>query len=129
MRKAGILSFYGTGGQKYEQIVKDITALKQQLTHDEPYGVNLISNLRRPEREKQIIDLLLEQGIHYIEAAAYISITKDLVRYRLTGLHQDSNHHTIINNKIIAKVSRPEVAISFMSPPPERLIQQLLLNH
>ena len=127
--KAGILSFYGTGGQKYEQIVKDITALKQQLTHDEPYGVNLISNLRRPEREKQIIDLLLEQGIHYIEAAAYISITKDLVRYRLTGLHQDSNHHTIINNKIIAKVSRPEVAISFMSPPPERLIQQLLLNH
>ena len=38
LRKAGILSFYGTGGQKYEQIVKDITALKQQLTHDEPYS-------------------------------------------------------------------------------------------
>ena len=47
-------------------------------------------------------------------------------RYRVAGLSVDPNGDTIINNKVIAKVSRTEVATHFMQPAPTKILADLL---
>jgi PfaD family protein len=47
------------------------------------------------------------------------------VRYRAAGLSRNAQSGIEIENKIIAKLSRREVAEKFMSPAPERILRQL----
>jgi PfaD family protein len=49
-----------------------------------------------------------------------------VVRYRLHGIHADAAGRVITPNRVIAKVSRVEVATKFFSPAPERLVQELV---
>jgi trans-AT polyketide synthase/acyltransferase/oxidoreductase domain-containing protein len=49
-----------------------------------------------------------------------------LVRYRLKGLEADAGGEIRINNRVIAKISRPEIAGLFLSPAPERIVAKLL---
>ena len=46
--------------------------------------------------------------------------------YRVAGLSQDANGNTQIQNKVIAKISRKEVAKHFMNPAPEKFLQSLV---
>jgi PfaD family protein len=55
-----------------------------------------------------------------------MNLTLPLVYYRIKGIHQDEHGHTITPQRIIAKLSREEVAKKFLSPPPEKFIRQLL---
>jgi len=68
-----------------------------------PFGLNLINSPNNPELESAIVDLYLKRGIRLISASAYLELTLPLVYFRVKGIHRDSN-------KIIAKVSRIEVA-------------------
>ena len=76
--------------------------------------------------EERIIDLLLQYEVCNIEASGFMNITPSLVRFRLNGLKRDHAGKTLRLNKIIAKVSRPEVAEAFLSPAPARIVNQLL---
>ncbi|MGD2150743.1 MAG: PfaD family polyunsaturated fatty acid/polyketide biosynthesis protein, partial [Desulfobacterales bacterium] len=49
-----------------------------------------------------------------------------LVHYRVKGIHRDKNGTVVCPNKVIAKVSRVEVARKYFSPPPEKLLAQLV---
>lgn len=55
-----------------------------------------------------------------------MNITPALVKYRAKGLTRDEYGRVVSSKKIIAKVSRPEVAEVFLSPAPERIITKLL---
>lgn len=123
MARAGLKAFLGTGGMDLEWIEDTIIALKNELNQGK-FGLNLLHS----PMEDNIIDLYLKHDIHHIEASAYLQITPALVRYRLTGLSQNGNGAIHIKNKIMAKISRPEVAEVFLSPPPERIINILLQN-
>jgi PfaD family protein len=61
-----------------------------------------------------------------VEASAFIDLTPSVVRYRAAGLSADANGTPVIGNRVIAKVSRREVAQRFMEPAPDRLLQPLV---
>jgi trans-AT polyketide synthase/acyltransferase/oxidoreductase domain-containing protein len=54
-----------------------------------------------------------------------MQITPALVRYRLKGLKTDQNGFVLVPNRILAKVSRPEIAEFFLSPAPQNIVLQL----
>jgi PfaD family protein len=55
-----------------------------------------------------------------------LDLTLPLVYFRVKGIHQDAQGNIVCPNKVIAKVSRVEVAAKFFSPPPDKLLAQLL---
>lgn len=126
MGKAGLMGFYGTGGLKPSVIEKDIQFIQQELCNGESYGMNLLCNLVDPNAEMETVDLFLEYGITDIEAAAYIQPSLALIKFRLKGLTQNDKGETCIKHKVLAKISRPEVAEIFLNPPSPRLVEQLL---
>jgi trans-AT polyketide synthase/acyltransferase/oxidoreductase domain-containing protein len=113
--KAGMMGFFGAGGLELAEIKAAIEYIQNQLDNGQAYGMNLVSNPLDPGVEEEIVDLFLKYGISTIEAAAFLTITPALVKYRAKGL-----------NRIIAKVSRPEVAEQFLSPAPERIANKLV---
>ncbi|MEW9702707.1 ACP S-malonyltransferase [Paenibacillus sp. SI8] len=126
--KAGMLGFFGSGGLKLSQIEEAIQYIQKELTQGQAYGMNLIMNLNSPEIEEKTVDLYLRYSIKHVEASAFISITPAIVKYRAKGLTRDQSGNVTSLNKIIAKVSRPEVAEMFLSPAPERIVYKLLAD-
>jgi trans-AT polyketide synthase/acyltransferase/oxidoreductase domain-containing protein len=124
MGRAGLLSYLGVGGLRFEEIESAIQYIQRELSNGEPYGMNLLCNLERPELEERTVDLFLRYGIRCVEAAAFMQITPSLVRYRVTGARR--NHDgLVVPNRVLAKVSRPEVATVFMQPAPKSIVQRL----
>lgn len=125
MGKAGMLGFYGAAGQDLAKIEEAILQL-QQLLPQAPFGFNLIHSPNEPDREGATVDLYLRRGVRLIEAAAYLRLTLPVVRYRVTGISRDAAGQIIAPNRILAKVSRVEVATPFFSPPPEEFLNELV---
>ncbi len=126
MAKAKMLSFLGAGGMPLKEIESNIDYIQRALNHGEAYGVNLLHNLEDPTLEMETAELYLRYGVRIIEASAFMSITPALVYYRLQGLRKDTNGSITCDHKILAKISRPEVAEAFMKPAPERIVEKLL---
>lgn len=127
MGKAGLLSFYGTGGLSQEKIREGITTIQRELSNGQTFGVNLLANYVQPNKEMQLIELLLQYGIQIIEASAFVTITQALALYVIKGLYRESRSgHILSRHHVFAKISRPAVANLFMNPVPEPLIQELL---
>jgi PfaD family protein len=55
-----------------------------------------------------------------------LELTLPIVRFRVHGIHRDADGRVITPNRVIAKVSRVEVASKFMAPPPARFLRILL---
>ncbi len=125
MGKAGLIGFLGTGGMELNRIETDIDYIQRELRPGQAYGMNLLYNLENPELELAQAELFLRKGVRFIEAAAYLSPTEALVWFRFKGAYTDSMGRSVIPNQVIAKVSRPEIARWFMSPPPEKLLDKL----
>ena len=123
--RAGMLGFFGTAGLRLDEIENAICRLHQRMDFI-PYGFNLIHNLNEPELEAQTVQLYLKYKIRLISASAFMDLTLPLVYFRVKGIHRDPEGNIICPNKIIAKVSRVEVAKKFLSPPPGKLISQLI---
>ena len=63
-----------------------------------------------------------------VEAAAFISLSPEIVYYRLKGIEKNADGSIVCKNKIIAKVSRIEVASRFMEPAPQKIVDKLLAD-
>jgi trans-AT polyketide synthase, acyltransferase and oxidoreductase domains len=124
--KAGLLGFLGTGGLRLERIEADLLFIQHELQERGVYGLNLLASPMQPGLEEATVDLYLRHNVPRIEAAAFTQITLALVHYRAKGLTQNSDGSIHIPNQILAKVSRPEVAEQFLSPPPEPLLRRLV---
>jgi len=123
--KAGMIAFFGAAGMALKAIEQAIDRIQAALG-DRPYGFNLIHSPHEPDHEAAVVDLYLRRGVRCISAAAYLRLTLPLVRYRIHGIHRDTAGHIVCPNRVIAKVSRVEVARQFFSPPPEKLLLRLL---
>ena len=121
--KAGMLGFFGAGGLSLDKIEKAIRELNEINI---PYGSNLIHNPNDPEQESATVNLYLSLKVRLISASAYLNLTPSVVYLRVKGIHEDDKGNIVCPNKIIAKVSRIEIAQKFLSPPPEKLIYHLL---
>lgn len=124
--KAGMMGFFGSGGLKPAEIEQAIITIQQALNQGEPYGFNLVHQFNHPQREEEIVHLFLKYGVTVIEASAFLSITPALIIYRAKGLKLSADGSIQCRNRIIAKISRPEVAEAFLSPAPERLLNKLV---
>lgn len=126
MAKSGMMGFLGTGGVPLSLVEDRIVTIQSELQDGQAYGVNLLNSLNDTRLEMDTVDLLLKLNVRHVEAAAYMqNLSLPLVQYRTHGINRDESGDIVIPNKIIAKVSRPEVAEAFLSPPPEKLLRAL----
>lgn len=125
MANAGLLGYFGTGGLKLERIEAGILSILSRVRPGAAFGANLICNLIKPEMEDATVDIFFRHGIERVEASAYMQITPSLIRYRVRGLREEGGR-VLIPHKLMAKVSRPEVALQFLSPPPAKILQRLV---
>ncbi len=123
--RAGMLGFYGAAGLAIPQIETAIQDLQSKM-NGLPFGFNLIHSPGDPNLELETVHLYLRYGVRLISASAFMGITLPLVYYRIKGIQQDEHGIPTTPQKIIAKISREEVAKQFLSPPPAKFIQQLL---
>lgn len=125
MGKAGMIGFFGAAGLPISRIEAAIDRISANLGRL-PFGFNLIHNPAEPASEAAVVDLYLRRGVRLVEASAYLDLTLPVVRYRVHGIHRDASGKVVAPNRIIAKVSRVEVASKFMAPPPARRLEQLV---
>ncbi len=125
MSRAGLLGFFGAAGLDPDTVEAAIDRLKRSLP-DATYGFNLIHSPNEPRLEAAVADLFIRRGIKLVEASAYLGLTLPIVRYRVHGIHQDSTGRIITPNRVMAKVSRVEVASKFFAPPPADMLRQLV---
>ena len=123
--KSGLMGCFGSGGLSPERLSDAIDTIQSELQNT-PYMFNLLHNPFEPHVEQTTVELFLEKKIPIVEAAAYINLTPAVVQYRAAGLSQDEVGNIHINNHIIAKISRKEVAQLFLQPPPEKILQALV---
>lgn len=121
----GMLGFFGSAGLLPEQVAMVIDQLEAD-GGECPFGFNLIHSPNEPHLESSLVDLYLARNITLIEASAFLALTLPVVRYRTRGIHRDSGGRIVTPNRIIAKISREEVATRFFSPPPEKFLRELV---
>jgi len=123
--KAGLLSFFGAAGLPLEKVEASINRLQASLG-DTPHGFNLIHSPSESSLEEGVCSLYLRKGVRLVEASAFMGLTPAIVRYRLHGIRRGANGQVESNNKIVAKVSRSEVAEKFLSPAPESMLRDMV---
>jgi PfaD family protein len=125
MSRAGMLGFFGAAGLALDRIDAAIHRLQTNLG-DAPFGFNLIHSPNEPAHEAATVDLYLRRGVRLVEASAYLKLTAPVVRFRLHGIHRAPSGEIVAPNRVIAKVSRVEVATAFFGPAPERIVRELI---
>lgn len=120
-----ILSSFGAGGLTPDRIEAAINKIQQALPHS-PYAFNLIHSPNDMAVERRAVDLYLKYGVRIVEASAFLDLTPNIVYYRVAGLSLNDANQIEIKNKVIAKISRREVASKFMQPAPPRILKELL---
>jgi PfaD family protein len=123
--KAGFLCSFGAAGLVKSRVEEAIKTIQKELPNG-PYAFNLIHSPNESALEKGNVDLFLQYGVKTVEASAYMALTEHIVHYRVAGLAKGENGEIIKNNRVIAKVSRMEVATRFMQPAPEKMLDKLL---
>lgn len=125
MGKAGLIGSFGAAGLVPSRVEEAIKTIQEALSK-ESYAVNLIHSPNEPALEAGAVKHFLGLGVRVVEASAFLNLTLNIVHYRVAGLSQDADGKTVINNKVIAKISRKEVASHFMQPAPIKYLNQLL---
>ncbi len=125
--RAKMLGFFGAAGLPLAEVEAAVSRLASTLGTI-PYGCNLIHSPHEPELERALAELYIKKGVRLVEASAFLDLTLPLVRYRLHGIRRQADGSIVTPNRIIAKVSREELASKFFSPPPEALVRELLSN-
>ncbi|NJM89278.1 MAG: PfaD family polyunsaturated fatty acid/polyketide biosynthesis protein [Hydrococcus sp. RU_2_2] len=123
--KAGILSSFGAAGLLSDRIEAAIQQIQHVLPHGS-YAFNLIHSPSEEALERRAVELYLKYGVKTVEASAFLDLTPHIVRYRVAGLSLNASGQIEVNNKVIAKISRPEVARKFLQPAPVKLLKQLV---
>lgn len=121
---AGFMASFGAGGLLPGAVEAAIHSVKEMLGGN-PYAFNLLNSPFEPALEAQTVALYLKHAIRIIEASAYLNVTRNLVHYRAAGLSQNSDGSIRIDNRVIAKVSRKEVAIKFLEPASPDMVNSL----
>ncbi len=123
--KVGLLSSFGAAGLLPSRIEKAIKCIQQELP-DGPYAFNLIHSPSEDAIERGAVDLYLKYGVRTVEASAFLGLTPNIVRYRVAGLRRSTQNQVEITNRVIAKISRAEVASKFMAPASDAMLKKLL---
>lgn len=123
--KANLLGSFGAAGLVPDRVRAAIDRIQTELPNG-PAAFNLIHSPNEENLERSAVELFLQHGVNVVEASAFLSLTPHIVRYRAAGLSLDAQGNIQIANKVIAKISRREVATQFMGPAPDKYLQPLV---
>lgn len=123
--KAGILGSFGAGGLRPDRVEAAIQRIQEALPNG-PYAFNLLHSPNEPAIEQGAVNLYLKHGVRTVEASAFLDLTSNIVYYRVAGLELNSAGQIECKNKVIAKLSRREVATKFLQPAPTTLLKPLV---
>lgn len=126
MARAEMLGFFGAGGLAYAEVERAVRTLAEELRSRSNWGVNLIHSPAEPELEFRVAELLLRCGVPRISASAFMELTPAVVLCSARGLRRGADGSIVRRTRILAKVSRPEVAERFLAPAPAALLDQLV---
>ena len=127
MARAGMLAFFGAAGLSADRVAEGLDAIEAGLAGTgRPWGANLIHSPNEPDLEEAVAGLYLRRGVRRVSASAYMGLTPAIVRYAATGLRADASGHIHREHHVFAKISRPEVAQRFLSPPPQEILDRLV---
>jgi len=126
MGQSGFLGIFGSAGLSLDAIDRALERIQHGTGKSIPYGMNLIHSPGEPELESAVVDLYLRRGVRLVESSAFLNLTLPVVRYRVAGVRLDGSGQPVATNRIIAKVSRVEVASKFMAPPPAQFLRALV---
>jgi trans-AT polyketide synthase, acyltransferase and oxidoreductase domains len=118
MSAAGLMASFGAAGVAPDRVRTAIRSLRADVP-SEQLCVNFIHLPDAPERERTFAALLVEEGVTVVEASAFMAATPGLVLYRARNADR-------VPNRVIAKVSRPEVAAFFLKPPDSDMLRDLV---
>lgn len=125
LARAGILGFYGASGLPLSRVEADLKTLRDRLG-DLPYGVALNWEGAAFEDEDALISSALRHGVTRLEVGSYVRATPALVKWRTSGLSTGPDGSIAVGNKILARVSRADVAEALLCPAPERILRDLV---
>lgn len=123
--KQGILCSFGAAGLVPDRVEQAIRRIQEALPNG-PYAFNLIHAPAEPALERGAVERFLKLGVKTVEASAFLGLTPYIVRYRAAGLSRNADGSIEIGHKVIAKISRTEVARHFMQPAPAKILQKLV---
>ncbi|MFH2202813.1 MAG: PfaD family polyunsaturated fatty acid/polyketide biosynthesis protein [Elusimicrobiota bacterium] len=124
LAREGMLGFFGAAGLTPAVVEQAIDRLQSSLD-GLPYGCNLIHSPNEPDLEDAITELYIRKGVRRVEASAFMGLTPAIVRYRAQGLRRADDGSITAPNRVVAKVSRVEVAEKFFSPAPAGMLREL----
>ena len=124
--KSGLAGFYGSAGLRPETIAAGLDEIESGLGKRAPaWGANLIHSPQQPGYERAVVDLFLKRGVARVSASAFMTLSKEIVRYSARSLSRGADGKIARSTHVFAKVSRAEVARHFMAPAPETLLREL----
>lgn len=125
LARSGCLGSFGAAGLLPERVEAALQRFAAEIP-GLPYAANLIHSPSEEELERAAVELFLKYGVRCVEASAFMDVTAHIVRYRVAGLARTGDGRVLIANRVIAKVSRAEVAEKFMRPAPAAIVSDLL---
>jgi len=123
--KAGFLGSFGAAGLTGKRLEAAIQEIQKALPNG-PYAFNLIHSPSEDALERNAVEIYLKYGVTTVEASAFIDLTPSIVYYRAAGLSLDPAGQIAIKNRVIAKLSRREVALKFLQPAPPAILAHLV---
>ncbi|CAK8986278.1 Polyketide biosynthesis protein PksE [Includes: Malonyl CoA-acyl carrier protein transacylase (MCT)] [Durusdinium trenchii] len=123
--KRKILGSFGAGGLPMHVVRKALDKILEELPNG-PFAVNLIHSPFDSNLEEGNVDLFLEKGVRVVEASAFMDLTPQVVRYRAAGLSRNADGSIRVENRIIGKCSRTELAEKFIRPAPAKILEKLV---
>ncbi|MEV6823806.1 PfaD family polyunsaturated fatty acid/polyketide biosynthesis protein [Amycolatopsis sp. NPDC051102] len=126
LARAGLMGFFGAGGLREGVVRAAVERLGRSLCGRHNWGVNLLHSPNEPAVEARTARLLVELGVPAVSASAYMDLTPSLVLCMARGLRADRSGGVARPRRVLAKVSRPETAERFLSPPPAPMLRRLV---
>src|SRR5512133_1765411 len=123
--QAGFLGSFGAAGLPPARLEAAIQQVQAALPYG-PYAFNLIHSPSEEALERRAVELYLRYNVRVVEASAFLDLTPHIVYYRAAGLSVDRSGAIQVKNKVIAKISRREVAAKFMQPAPSAILDALV---
>ncbi|MEI7642871.1 MAG: PfaD family polyunsaturated fatty acid/polyketide biosynthesis protein [Chloroflexales bacterium] len=123
--QAGMLASFGAAGLVPARVEDAIRRIQAALPAG-PYAFNLIHSPSEEALERRAVELYLRHAVRTVEASAFLRLTPHIVHYRAAGLGLDPAGAITVGNRVIAKISRREVAEPFMRPAPDALLAPLV---
>jgi trans-AT polyketide synthase, acyltransferase and oxidoreductase domains len=126
MAGAEMLGFFGSAGLSPARTAGAVAELARTVPPGRAWGVNLIHSPNEPALEDRTAELVVRAGVPCVSASAFMELSPAVVYCSAAGLRVDPTGHPLRARHVFAKVSRPEVAERFMSPPPAGLVAALV---